>query len=175
MNEVLGVFDLGIPIIHFLFVLLVIFVIFCICYIKQGQIYKGQLLILLFVIYIYVLAGSTIVYRDSWYLSLNWVRRYEMIPFRSYYEAITKKQYILMLQCLLNVILFIPFGLLLNAILNPKSMARIVTFAFLLSSVIEILQAFAHRGLCEMDDIIHNTVGSWLGCLLIKKITILWK
>lgn len=175
MNEVLGVFDLGIPIIHFLFVLLVIFVIFCVRYIKQGQIYKGQLLILLFVIYIYVLAGSTIVYRDSWYLSLNWVRRYEMIPFRSYYEAITKKQYILMLQCLLNVILFIPFGLLLNAILNPKSMARIVTFAFLLSFVIEILQAFTHRGLCEMDDIIHNTVGAWLGCLLFKKITILWK
>ena len=175
MNEVLGVFDLGIPIIHFLFVLLVIFVIFCVCYIKQGQIYKGQLLILLFVIYIYVLAGSTIVYRDSWYLSLNWVRRYEMIPFRSYYEAITKKQYILMLQCLLNVILFSPFGLLLNAILNPKSMARIVTFAFLLSFVIEILQAFTHRGLCEMDDIIHNTVGAWLGCLLFKKITILWK
>mgnify|MGYP004635722517 CR=1 FL=1 len=175
MNEVLGVFDLGIPIIHFLFVLLVIFVIFCVCYIKQGQIYKGQLLILLFVIYIYVLAGSTIVYRDSWYLSLNWVRRYEMIPFRSYYEAITKKQYILMLQCLLNVILFIPFGLLLNAILKPKSMARIITSAFLLSFVIEILQAFTHRGLCEMDDIIHNTVGAWLGCLLLKKITILWK
>ena len=171
----LGVFDLGIPIIHFLFVLLVIFVIFCVCYIKQGQIYKGQLLILLFVIYIYVLAGSTIVYRDSWYLSLNWVRRYEMIPFRSYYEAITKKQYILMLQCLLNVILFIPFGLLLNAILKPKSMARIITSAFLLSFVIEILQAFTHRGLCEMDDIIHNTVGAWLGCLLLKKITILWK
>lgn len=169
MNEVLGVFDLGIPIIHFLFVLLVIFVIFCVCYIKQGQIYKGQLLILLFVIYIYVLAGSTIVYRDSWYLSLNWVRRYEMIPFRSYYEAITKKQYILILQCLLNVILFIPFGLLLNAILKPKSMARIVTSAFLLSFVIEILQAFTHRGLCEMDDIIHNTVGAWLGCLLLKK------
>ena len=175
MNEVLGVFDLGIPIEHFLFVLLIIFVIFCACYIRNGQIYKGQLLMLLFVIYMYLLAGSTIVYRDSWYLSLNWVRRYEMLPFRSYYGAITKNQYILLLQCLLNVILFIPFGLLLNAILKPKSMVGIVIFAFLLSFVIEILQALTHRGLCEIDDIVHNTIGAWLGCLLFKKITILWK
>lgn len=175
MNEVLGVIDLGIPIEHFLFVLLIIFVIFCACYIRNGQIYKDQLLMLLFVIYMYLLVGSTIVYRDSWYLSLNWVRRYEMLPFRSYYEAITKNQYILLLQCLLNVILFIPFGLLLNAILKPKSMVGIVIFAFLLSFVIEILQALTHRGLCEIDDIVHNTVGAWLGCLLFKKITILWK
>ena len=54
-------------------------------------------------------------------------------------------------------------------------MVGIVIFAFLLSFVIEILQALTHRGLCEIDDIVHNTVGAWLGCLLFKKITILWK
>ena len=52
MNEVLGVFDLGIPIEHFLFVLLIIFVIFCACYIRNGQIYKP--IIDVIICYLYV-------------------------------------------------------------------------------------------------------------------------
>jgi glycopeptide antibiotics resistance protein len=34
-----------------------------------------------------------------------------------------------------------------------------------LSAVSELLQLVGHRGLFELDDLFHNTVGTALGCL----------
>lgn len=61
-----------------------------------------------------------------------------------------------------NVLLFIPFGFLF-----PKNTLRLAMISgFLLSMGIEAVQYFGCLGLCELDDVICNTLGSLLGFLL---------
>ena len=61
-----------------------------------------------------------------------------------------------------NVLLFIPFGFLF-----PKNTLRLAMISgFLLSMGIEAMQYFGCLGLCELDDVICNTLGSLAGFLL---------
>lgn len=61
-----------------------------------------------------------------------------------------------------NVLLFIPFGFLF-----PKNDYRVVLLSgFLTSICIETVQYFVCLGLCELDDVICNTLGSLAGFLL---------
>lgn len=61
-----------------------------------------------------------------------------------------------------NVLLFIPFGFLF-----PKNTLRLEMISgFLLSMGIEAVQYFGCLGLCELDDVICNTLGSLAGFLL---------
>lgn len=61
-----------------------------------------------------------------------------------------------------NVLLFIPFGFLF-----PKNTLRLAMISgFLLSMGIEAAQYFGCLGLCELDDVICNTLGSLAGFLL---------
>ena len=58
-----------------------------------------------------------------------------------------------------NVLLFIPFGLLF-----PSKDIRFALIAgVIFSIVIEIIQYFACLGLCELDDVICNGLGTFLG------------
>lgn len=72
-----------------------------------------------------------------------------------------------------NIILFIPFGLLLSySLLNRASFAAIFLATFLLSFLFELYQHFTHIGKGDIDDIILNTlggiVGYWIFLLLQK-------
>ena len=61
-----------------------------------------------------------------------------------------------------NVLLFIPFGFLFS-----KNDYRVVLLSgFLMSICIETVQYFGCLGLCELDDVICNTLGSLAGFLL---------
>lgn len=61
-----------------------------------------------------------------------------------------------------NVLLFIPFGFLF-----PKNDYRVMLLSgFLMSICIETVQYFGCLGLCELDDVICNTLGSLAGFLL---------
>ena len=78
-------------------------------------------------------------------------------PFWSY--KVIDKQY---RQMLCNVLLFIPFGVLLKAIGLKAKFVLLAGFAF--SCSIELLQYLLKLGLCELDDVLHNTVGTGVGC-----------
>ncbi len=43
-----------------------------------------------------------------------------------------------------------------------------ILFGGSFSVVIEVFQYVTHTGLCETDDVIHNTLGIILGCLFVK-------
>ena len=61
-----------------------------------------------------------------------------------------------------NVLLFLPFGFLF-----PKNTLLLTMISsFLLSMGIEAVQYFGCLGLCELDDVICNTLGSLAGFLL---------
>ena len=73
---------------------------------------------------------------------------------------------------LLNVFLFVPFGMLL-----PLGWARYrrgfqaAAFGFLMSLTVELLQLFTYRA-TDVNDLITNTVGTGIGFLLAKPIAV---
>lgn len=62
-------------------------------------------------------------------------------------------------QILTNVAMFIPIGVLAGWLWKWKGLR----FAVGLSVGIEILQLVSGRGLCEIDDVVHNCVGAAAG------------
>lgn len=67
-------------------------------------------------------------------------------------------------EILMNIALFVPVGVL-GGLSNkgklPFAMCVLLCIAF--STSIEASQYFLHRGLCETDDVIHNTLGFMIG------------
>lgn len=62
-----------------------------------------------------------------------------------------------------NMALFIPFGVSLTLLTMRFQWQWTVILGFLLSSFVEVTQYFMDCGLCELDDILHNTWGAFLG------------
>ena len=79
---------------------------------------------------------------------------YELIPFWSYGVKSLR------MEILLNIILFIPVGLL-----APKW--KTVGLAAGYSMLIELAQLVSFRGLFEFDDVMHNALGTAIGVLLV--------
>ena len=76
----------------------------------------------------------------------------------------------LLQENLLNILLLFPAGILLPGVTDRKLkwwMGLLVGIT--VSSAIEISQLWLCRGLFEFDDIIHNSLGCMLGCLLGNK------
>lgn len=66
----------------------------------------------------------------------------------------------------LNILMLLPIGVSLSFV--RKSPKRILVFGFLFSCLIETSQLLTGRGLFEIDDILHNTLGVYLGTLLYR-------
>ena len=61
----------------------------------------------------------------------------------------------------LNILLFIPLGFLLG-----RKGWKAVFLGFLISASIECAQYVAVLGYCEADDVLNNTIGTAVGCLM---------
>lgn len=85
------------------------------------------------------------------------------IPFYSFVEA--KKQPELYRSMLMNILLFLPLGLSMPNVLPEEAHPVAVTIvaAMLLSAGIETAQLCYGLGVCEVDDVIMNTLGAVLG------------
>ena len=68
-----------------------------------------------------------------------------------------------------NIILFIPFGFLLCGATDQARTSRILLLGFLLSLSIELCQLFFRLGWFEVDDILHNVLGTYLGICLYRR------
>ena len=66
----------------------------------------------------------------------------------------------------LNVVLFVPVGFLLKLGIQNTTWKHVLMAGLILSATIEILQFLLCKGLCEIDDLIHNVLGCMLGYLL---------
>ena len=66
------------------------------------------------------------------------------------------------MEILLNVALFVPIGFLLGGMVK-KGFVKACFIGCMLSILIELLQLATGRGLCETNDVIHNTVGCMIG------------
>ena len=51
-----------------------------------------------------------------------------------------------------------------------KKTKMTVLAGFIVSLFIELTQYITGRGLCELDDVVHNTIGAFAGIIIYKKI-----
>ena len=118
---------------------------------------------LLLIEYIFLLFCSTVIFRPT-----GETRRYDFHPFWSYDRPE------LLVENIMNVIVFIPVGMILGSLLRvkgswtsqvTKSMTWLVALLIgcSISITVEALQYFFHKGFSETDDVMHNTVGCLIG------------
>ena len=118
--------------------------------------------------YYFLVLCSTVICRTAPVL-----KRVELKPFYNYvdiWNGVDFKR--TLMEILLNVALFVPIGFLLGGMM-PKGFLKVLLTGCLLSIIIELLQLASGRGLCETNDVIHNTVGCMLGfaaTMVLKKL-----
>ncbi len=70
-------------------------------------------------------------------------------------------------QIYLNIMLFVPLGMLTCSLLNGKRRCFwTAILGMILSTSIELMQLYFHRGTFELDDIFNNTIGTIIGALI---------
>lgn len=76
-----------------------------------------------------------------------------------------------------NILLFIPIGFLLPMVIKkPVWLPPVIGIG--ISVIIELIQLITHRGTCETDDVISNTIGILIGYVffwLVKVLIIVFK
>lgn len=112
---------------------------------------RSQRLVLLLAYTLFILY-MTLILRASGNTNHN----FEL--FWSYRQMFTDK--VIALQILNNIWLFIPLGAMIASLKNSQ---RFLFLAVLFSVFIEAAQFIFGLGLCELDDIVSNSLGAWLG------------
>ena len=112
---------------------------------------------LLSIEYIFLLFCSTVIFRTP-----GETRQYDFLPFWSY-KAIQEGREDLLAENIMNVVAFIPVGLLLGIAFKQMTWWKALLIGCGISVTIESLQFFLMRGFSELDDVMHNTVGCLLG------------
>ena len=73
----------------------------------------------------------------------------------------------------LNAALFVPLGMILPLVLRPPTAWRVLTVGFFISLAIELVQLLADvtvssGRIADVDDLLGNTAGVLIGCLLFR-------
>lgn len=139
---------------------------------------------MLLIEYVFLMFCSTVFCRDSH----PETTRIELMPFWSYHDVLNSKNPSRYWEVILNVLLYVPIGFLVGCLISSKSTSNEYLketaggqclFVFVVSAglsvVTEVLQLVLHRGLCETDDVIHNTLGALLGFSVLKLVICCFK
>lgn len=116
-------------------------------------------MLLLLAEWVFLILGICLLFRES-----DAERSISLIPFSSYF-VIAENTYFLEKAALnvLNVVMFVPVGLLLGIGFKGMTWKKMYLASLSLSIMIELLQFILKRGLCETDDVIHNVLGAAIG------------
>lgn len=126
---------------------------------KTGLRYSATLLL---VEYIFLIFCSTVIFRVACE-----TRKYDFQPFWSY-QAIQDGREDLLAENIMNVVVFIPVGLLLSIAFKQVTLWKFLLIGCGISIIIESLQFFFMRGFSEVDDVMHNTLGCLIGWFMFK-------
>lgn len=143
---------------------------------KTGLRYSATLLL---IEYIFLLFCSTVIFRTT-----GETRQYDFHPFWSYDRPD------LLIENIMNVIVFIPVGMILGSLLRVNYGSRlrvkgswskygswfkvngswliVLLIGCSISVTIEALQFCFMKGFSEVDDVMHNTLGCIVGYILVK-------
>lgn len=105
--------------------------------------------------YLFLTLVATVITRTS-----TTEARLVLEPFRTYRQYFTDE--FTWFEIRANILLFIPIGFLLPIVIKkPVWLPPIIGIG--ISIIIELIQLITHRGLCETDDVISNTIGFLIG------------
>lgn len=97
------------------------------------------------------------------------MHKYELRLFWSW-AKVFKGNYIIAIEIVINILLLVPIGVLIPIVFHKKlEWWKGLIIGLIISCVIEVGQLVFCRGLFEWDDMIHNSVGCMLGCILTEK------
>ena len=69
---------------------------------------------------------------------------------------------------LLNIVFFVPFGFLLPAATKIKSVRKVLLCGLALSLAVELLQLGIDGRITDINDLMTNVFGAWIGYLIYK-------
>ncbi len=118
--------------------------------------YQKYCLVILLVIYVGIMLLITVLTRD---FSSNY--RFNFIPFNSIlnFHHINGE----IIQDINNILLFFPLGVLYTCQHKTNQLKKTIWISFLLSIGIEVIQFVGKLGKFDIDDIIFNVLGGFLG------------
>ena len=153
-----------------------IYMIIRIIYLKNKEInLKREIILFIFFSFMIALASQTIIPKieiDSGIKIINeGGHKTNLIPLKvikeTYYEVFINKHInYFIINFLGNIIMFIPIGFLIKYLWNVKD-KKVILIGSSISLFIELSQLFLQRG-TDIDDIILNTLGTFIGLKLYK-------
>lgn len=125
----------------------------------------------LLLVYIGVILRITI-FRAAFSLQGLWQNgTLNLIPFADLVHVLYQQRFFMFLYLFLgNIVWFIPFGMLIRCRFPHWTVRKIVGIGACFSGMIEISQYMFGTGITELDDLLLNTFGVFLGALLLRKI-----
>lgn len=97
---------------------------------------------------------------------------FHLCPLESYVNVFHNSDVVLFLQIVLNIVMFIPIGILL-----PYRFKKLRKYKYLLGTIalcsgsIEVIQIATKIGFFEVDDILNNLIGATIGMIIYVVIT----
>ena len=122
----------------------------------------------LFLIYLALLAWIILFKMDLPFSNLGTMKSLNLVP----YAAPTRiNGEVVHGEMMLNVLIFIPLGIYLEALFKKWHLLGKVLFIYFVSLSFETLQYVLEMGAADITDIIHNVLGGLIGIMLFKIIT----
>ena len=135
---------------------------------KNGGGHLKNTLVLLLCLYLFLTLCGTVIFRET-----SASTRYILLPFWCYTSLYNR----LLNEIILNILFFIPIGFLATGAITKPNLLKVCGMGCGWSITIELLQLITRRGVCNINDVIHNTIGCiigygiYRGCIfMIKKI-----
>lgn len=111
--------------------------------------------------YIFLIYCITVIYRRT-----KDICKFDLTPFWSWREIFNGKMN-LMHENIMNIVMFVPIGLLVGVLFSEYNWKRILLIGTCISIGIEILQFIFSKGFSEFDDVMHNALGCMVGFLIV--------
>lgn len=106
-------------------------------------------------------------------------RSFNLVPLKTIFAYLSNSANVsssLALKNLLgNIVVFIPFGLYVQALIKKSSLAKNVIVVAVSSIAVELIQLALAVGALDIDDVILNTLGGLVGILLFRLLTRIFK
>jgi glycopeptide antibiotics resistance protein len=102
---------------------------------------------------------SAVIFREA-----RAERAINLVPLSSYF-CIAENSYLKEVAVinLLNICMFLPVGFFLKCGYRSVTYKKVFLVGFIVSFFVELLQFTFSKGLCEVDDVIHNSLGCMVG------------
>ena len=138
---------------------------------KRSYLTKRMMFKCLFIIYIGVLLRITVFRSGFGFRNLCQNGIINLTLFESYIPLIKSRDFIRIIYLFVgNIIWFVPFGFYLRSFGKRKwKLWEIWLLGLLISFGIEFLQYVFGTGISELDDLILNSLGAWIGAVLGKR------